>query len=744
MKKNLLLFLFGLLMSSMGFSQADVIVNPPSQDVNPSDVFTTTIEIENVNNLGGFELDLNYDVNLVTANTVTIGDFLGSSGRTVFPLTNNIDNTNVIVSFAATTLGAAIPGPDGAGILLNIEWTATASVTQNEKATLSLQDVQLTEPNGTLIASTTVNGEVTILGPLNTSIVSQTECPGTVIVPIEVTKFQDITEFNLDLQYISDDLIYVNYQNADAQLTGLTVNDIGSVITISWDGTAITIANGNTLLELEFTASDVFIETISALEWNEANSSYTDINGLVSANYTDGTVTVNPLPAAAGDITGNTSICQGASNEAYNIAAVTNADSYIWEISPLDAGTINGSGTDITIDFSATFEGMATLSVYATNTCGDGTTNSLQIESIPEPTVAAGDDQGICEGEVVNLGATATSYSDILWTTSGDGGFDDATSLTAVYTPGATDILNGTVTLSVEASAITPCFTDANDDLVVSFTLGPITDAGADDGICEDPSYTLNGMASNYLAIEWTTSGDGGFDNDAILDATYTPGSNKKYIYIYIYIRLYTQKKKKETDILSGQGTPSTLTATPHSPCAADAVNDMVLTIGQVPTAAAGDDQEICEDETVSLVGTATNYADIVWSTAGDGSFDDATSLATVYTPGANDITAGTVVITLTANELTPCVTNTTDDLTISINGLPVAPTTVDASEVLIYPGESSVLSYIGGEGTEFKWFTASCGGDYIVGEPTFGYHTTGTTTYYGRCENNCGLSACG
>ncbi len=48
----------------------------------------------------------------------------------------------------------------------------------------------------------------------------------------------------------------------------------------------------------------------------------------------------------------------------------------------------------------------------------------------------------------------AINYSSTLWTTSGDGTFDNATSLTATYTPGVNDIANASATLSLTAYAI--------------------------------------------------------------------------------------------------------------------------------------------------------------------------------------------------------------------------------------------------------------------------------------------------
>ena len=49
-------------------------------------------------------------------------------------------------------------------------------------------------------------------------------------------------------------------------------------------------------------------------------------------------------------------------------------------------------------------------------------------------------------------GATAANYSSLTWNTSGDGTFVTTTSLNPTYTPGTTDISNGTVTLTRLAS----------------------------------------------------------------------------------------------------------------------------------------------------------------------------------------------------------------------------------------------------------------------------------------------------
>ena len=60
--------------------------------------------------------------------------------------------------------------------------------------------------------------------------------------------------------------------------------------------------------------------------------------------------------------------------------------------------------------------------------------------------VNAGPDQTICEGSTVQLaGQIGGSASSGTWSTSGDGSFNNVSLLNAIYTPGPTDISNGSV-----------------------------------------------------------------------------------------------------------------------------------------------------------------------------------------------------------------------------------------------------------------------------------------------------------
>ena len=65
----------------------------------------------------------------------------------------------------------------------------------------------------------------------------------------------------------------------------------------------------------------------------------------------------------------------------------------------------------------------------------------------------------------------------------------------------------------------------------------------------------------------------------------------------------------------------------------------------------AGLDMAICPNETAHLSGYVANQNSMEWTTAGDGTFSDATIQDPIYTPGNQDIANGSVTLTLTAHK---------------------------------------------------------------------------------------------
>ena len=56
-------------------------------------------------------------------------------------------------------------------------------------------------------------------------------------------------------------------------------------------------------------------------------------------------------------------------------------------------------------------------------------------------------------------------------------------------------------------------------------TILPVADAGEDALICNTDTFAPAAMAEDYNSLEWTTTGDGSFDDATVIDPVYTPGT---------------------------------------------------------------------------------------------------------------------------------------------------------------------------------------------------------------------------
>lgn len=115
---------------------------------------------------------------------------------------------------------------------------------------------------------------------------------------------------------------------------------------------------------------------------------------------------------------GPVSLCMDAPNTTYTTNTITGAVSYQWSINPSSAGTISGSGTSATVNWNATFQGMASIGVGAVNSCGSGPVSPLLEVNIMGPPPETGKPTGpnaLCQGGQPTQYATsgsagATSY----------------------------------------------------------------------------------------------------------------------------------------------------------------------------------------------------------------------------------------------------------------------------------------------------------------------------------------------
>ncbi len=156
--------------------------------------------------------------------------------------------------------------------------------------------------------------------------------------------------------------------------------------------------------------------------------------------------------------------------------------------------------------------------------------------------------------------------------------------------------------------------------------------AGPDLLICESETVQLQGNAMNYTSINWFTSGSGTFSNPNILDPVYTPS---------------------QQDVEAGEVVLMLTVSNPSN----DQISDQLsLTIQQAVHVFAGGDQIACANTNfLTESAEAANHSGLFWASSGSGFFADAAALHTSYTPSTDDLTAGSVILTLHGDGLSPC-----------------------------------------------------------------------------------------
>ncbi|MDP1842045.1 MAG: gliding motility-associated C-terminal domain-containing protein, partial [Sediminibacterium sp.] len=156
------------------------------------------------------------------------------------------------------------------------------------------------------------------------------------------------------------------------------------------------------------------------------------------------TITVKPLPANAGAISGITSICKGKTGIIYTVNPIADATGYIWTL-PVGAKITAGTNTNsITVRYdSVALSG--TITVKGTNSCGVGVASALTISisacSLADLSViTSASNMAPFIGRTINLSIVATNL-----------GPYDATDVTVTYS-----LLNGYTYLSSSSANYDP------------------------------------------------------------------------------------------------------------------------------------------------------------------------------------------------------------------------------------------------------------------------------------------------
>ncbi|MBL4664991.1 MAG: gliding motility-associated C-terminal domain-containing protein [Nitrospinaceae bacterium] len=422
-----------------------------------------------------------------------------------------------------------------------------------------------------------------------------------------------------------------------------------------------------------------------------------DPDGIGPCTAVSNTMTLTINAVATSNAGSDTTICSDA---AYTLAGSFggSATSITWS-TPGDGLFDNNTlpGATYTPGVGDIAAGFITLTITTNDPDGPGgpciaSFDDMVLTIDLAATASASANDTICDGSTYFLlGAFGGSASSITWTTTGDGGFDDANLPGAEYTPGPLDRGSGIVSLTITTDdPVGPC-PFVFDVMVLNIDPIATVDAGKDTTICSGSAYSLSGSRGGGASTsEWTTTGDGTFSDSSLPLAIYTPGP---------------------ADIAAGIVTLGLTTDDPSGPCLA--VSDSLdLTINATATASAGADDTICAGITYTLAGAIGGSAgSLTWSTSGTGSFSSNIIPAPVYTPSAADTGAGSVVLTITTNDpdgAGPCAA-AVDSMVLTIeNGI-----TVDAGPDDFICANNPFVSLLGsvtGATTTGGWITLGTG----------------------------------
>lgn len=259
--------------------------------------------------------------------------------------------------------------------------------------------------------------------------------------------------------------------------------------------------------------------------------------------------------------------------------------------------------------------------------------DTLNLTLVLPPIPDAGSNITICEGENIQLSGTGINFTSLVWTSSGDGYFDDPELPDAFYYPGLEDIASGGVVLCLVANPVSPCVMPAVACKCIVIKHLPYFENFNDTTICRGNSLKLEPAYHNCSAVLWNTSGDGYFSDETTLNPTYFPG---------------------EADLVAGSVELRAFLS-PQCFCNQTIMESIILTLQPYPTIEIMSDQEVCQGDTVQLTAVAYNYSDFFWLSYGDGTFINPYCLTPEYIPGGIDYERGKIFLELVLYSVEPC-----------------------------------------------------------------------------------------
>ncbi|AYB34255.1 gliding motility-associated C-terminal domain-containing protein [Chryseolinea soli] len=454
------------------------------------------------------------------------------------------------------------------------------------------------------------------------------------------------------------------------------------------------------------------------------NATLTVSNTVAGCASTAQPITVTIISSPTITLSANPSVCLGSTTADLGYTATTGTpDQYSidFDAAAEAAGFVDIVNTLPTTPIVITVPGAAGVGTYnatltVSNTvagCASGT-QPITVTITPNPTITLGTNPSVCAGSTsAPLSYSATTgapdqYSIDFNAAAEAAGFADVANVTLTATPiaiavpgGATaGVYNATLTVRNSTSG---CISTSS-AITVTILANPTITLGTNPLVClGSTTADLPYSAVSGGADEYTIDFNAAAEAAGFADVNGTLPSSPISIAVPAAAAAGVYN--------------ATLTVTNSGTTCSSTAQAITVTISSGATVDAGPVQTICAGNSATLAGTFSGSTGITWTTAGDGTFNNANLTNAIYTPGTNDIAAGTVSLTITTAG--PCAA-AADNVIITIN--PAATVDAGAPQTTCAATAITLSGSFTGSATGLLWTTA--------GDGTFSDNTDPSSTY--------------
>ncbi len=638
----------------------------------------TNRDLENSNRPSGVEVDITSNVrpvNFYQSNlhipeaylvsrgiigNATIHNEIQPSGYTLLEeYVNQVDNTAPIPVVDVTGVDVT---PDTAEILIPETITLTATITPSNATDHS----GIWESGDETIATVDTNGVVTPIAVGEVTITFTTNDGGYSDTSV-ITVFPEAFEANAGPDQ--------------------TICQGESVVLLASGGTTYLWSNGETTASIEVSPTVTTTYTVTAFD------------DLGNSDDDTVTVTVNELPIAeAGN---DQTICEG---DTVTLSA-SGGDEYLW------------STGETTASISVTPSSDVTYSVEVTSN-GCSSTDDVSVFVNPLPNITVSNDVTIMDGETTTL--TVSGSDNYLWSTGETTESIDVTpSLTTTYTVTSTSVNGCTSNGEVTVSVVPELIADAGED--VEICSGEETILTASGGV----NYTWNtGETTAQITVSPNTTttytvtvedGFGNSDSDSVTvtvndsptltiteDLTIVEGESIQLTVSGASTYLWSTGETSDTILVTPNTTTTYTVIGTTATCSTEA--QITVTVEELLVVSAGQDENVCENDSYEVVLTASSGDSYLWSTG------ETTQSITV-----SPLSTTTYSVTVTSG-----IQEDADDVTVFVNPNPNV-VILNGESVDIMSGDFVTLSASGAN--TYEWNNGAT-------QPNIAVSPSQTTTY--------------